>query len=775
MDLLDYFCGWRYQKYQPEKFCTFLYMLVHSDVCAVFTDKFICGSINLKLRREKMKKRILSVVLIGLLSVSLCACSKSKPASNNDVGSAKSTEQTTSVELSKETKITNKMPDSEKITTAFDNTINADSFLMFNIMNGYGDVSTFDPMSEVSEVYEFYKNTDSSMVVRTNDYYLYSLSQINLEDDDAIVDFYNNRKTSENAMKVVASFIEGRKVGKISGENFVDYDVKSVKNYSFCSGLRDIDLDSDKYETIKSGMEESEDDFLDFYNRDFKKVLDYSYEYEYGLPYRHFIRAVGMVFDNYSKSKDDFFFVTDFNNEDGVYSFEAYLLDFYRYYAANSDYQLPQETDSDSNDIKIGVKYVLDGNYLTEITAYLLEDYGSKYEDYQSLIFGNVNSINEKDSLACAYYNYRDEYYEPGNYKKAAEVFFNKYEYNNSVKFELGGLDENGIPKIISYIGDTIYEYVYDGYSYKSKDSNSKTVGRNQLGYYTAKEVLDNIVNGTPLPEVPEWKQAYIDYIKDKDDGVYSLIYVDEDDIPELLWDYSESYTLFTYADGKVIENNFVNSGFYYLERKNIFRCGHWVAGLGSDNICKLENGVSSITVSGEWSEYDDNGNTLRDEEGNPLTEYIWNESKVSKEEYDRQLEKSFDMSLAKPIDDSNKYTKKEIIQKIIDWSVSTSTKQASSQNNGQDQDYILPDCDSRYYSQEELEALSAEQLKLARNEIYARHGYIFQTGNTKNYFDSKTCLKEQTLIEFSARKNSGKSTDKGVHFRCFPVHAPPS
>lgn len=83
---------------------------------------------------------------------------------------------------------------------------------------------------------------------------------------------------------------------------------------------------------------------------------------------------------------------------------------------------------------------------------------------------------------------------------------------------------------------------------------------------------------------------------------------------------------------------------------------------------------------------------------------------------------------------------------RLCDWLVdkigevdSTSTKQASSQNNGQDQDYILPDCDSRYYSQEELEALSAEQLKLARNEIYARHGYIFQTGNTKNYFDSKT------------------------------------
>ena len=34
-------------------------------------------------------------------------------------------------------------------------------------------------------------------------------------------------------------------------------------------------------------------------------------------------------------------------------------------------------------------------------------------------------------------------------------------------------------------------------------------------------------------------------------------------------------------------------------------------------------------------------------------------------------------------------------------------------------------------------------------------------------------CLKEQFLIEFRARKNSGKVTGKGVHFRCFYAYAP--
>lgn len=51
----------------------------------------------------------------------------------------------------------------------------------------------------------------------------------------------------------------------------------------------------------------------------------------------------------------------------------------------------------------------------------------------------------------------------------------------------------------------------------------------------------------------------------------------------------------------------------------------------------------------------------------------------------------------------------------------------------------ILPDSDSRAYTYEELSGLSAQELRLAKNEIYARHGWIFKSENLQNYFSSKS------------------------------------
>lgn len=57
--------------------------------------------------------------------------------------------------------------------------------------------------------------------------------------------------------------------------------------------------------------------------------------------------------------------------------------------------------------------------------------------------------------------------------------------------------------------------------------------------------------------------------------------------------------------------------------------------------------------------------------------------------------------------------------------------------------DYILEDSSNRYYSKEELSSLTKEQLAIARNEIYARHGYIFQKNQKmKEYFEKKSWYK---------------------------------
>lgn len=52
---------------------------------------------------------------------------------------------------------------------------------------------------------------------------------------------------------------------------------------------------------------------------------------------------------------------------------------------------------------------------------------------------------------------------------------------------------------------------------------------------------------------------------------------------------------------------------------------------------------------------------------------------------------------------------------------------------------YIIPDSNSRYLSICELKGCSSSELALIRNEIYARHGYIFKKAKYRDYFNSKS------------------------------------
>lgn len=53
--------------------------------------------------------------------------------------------------------------------------------------------------------------------------------------------------------------------------------------------------------------------------------------------------------------------------------------------------------------------------------------------------------------------------------------------------------------------------------------------------------------------------------------------------------------------------------------------------------------------------------------------------------------------------------------------------------------EYIFPNSDSAYLARDQVAALTPDQLRLARNEIYARHGRIFQDETLAAYFGSKS------------------------------------
>lgn len=54
-------------------------------------------------------------------------------------------------------------------------------------------------------------------------------------------------------------------------------------------------------------------------------------------------------------------------------------------------------------------------------------------------------------------------------------------------------------------------------------------------------------------------------------------------------------------------------------------------------------------------------------------------------------------------------------------------------------EEYVFPESDQRLLSEEELTGYDLQTLRLGRNEIFARHGYIFKSSDLQEYFENKS------------------------------------
>lgn len=68
-----------------------------------------------------------------------------------------------------------------------------------------------------------------------------------------------------------------------------------------------------------------------------------------------------------------------------------------------------------------------------------------------------------------------------------------------------------------------------------------------------------------------------------------------------------------------------------------------------------------------------------------------------------------------------------------------TSTAKSEENSKPAPPDYLLPASDKRVLSEGDIATLTKGQLRIARNEIYARHGYVFKSPDLQNYFSSKS------------------------------------
>ena len=197
----------------------------------------------------------------------------------------------------------------------------------------------------------------------------------------------------------------------------------------------------------------------------------------------------------------------------------------------------------------------------------------------------------------------------------------------------------------------------------KSEEPIISSASIESVEYHTQKSINseeENYVSDSEEPEIVNaWADAYYDYLIDFDrkygkdgyDGLeyrsYDYIYVNDDDVPELLLQGQDEATgnlILTYYDGKIDELQTSRLYFDYIEKENQLRNSEGHMGYYYDYIFTIKNGKWETE---EYGEYYVEDNTLEWDDDDLI--YEWNGEKVSSSEYEKELQTAYDVKKAKP------------------------------------------------------------------------------------------------------------------------------
>ena len=154
-----------------------------------------------------------------------------------------------------------------------------------------------------------------------------------------------------------------------------------------------------------------------------------------------------------------------------------------------------------------------------------------------------------------------------------------------------------------------------------------------------------------------EWKEAYINYINEINEHIktfglnkdfspiYKLVNINNDNVPELYINFMSGARgdgIYTYYEGKVIEQHIYNFGFSYIEGKNIFCNNGGHMDEYYHKIYTINNGKFVLLYEGNYGA-SDNSHVEFDSDGLPVYDYYWNGATVSsKDEYINLLNEAY-------------------------------------------------------------------------------------------------------------------------------------
>lgn len=170
--------------------------------------------------------------------------------------------------------------------------------------------------------------------------------------------------------------------------------------------------------------------------------------------------------------------------------------------------------------------------------------------------------------------------------------------------------------------------------------------GSDENTYDDIKSAYENVIT-----DLEENSPLYEDYYN----FTYSLAYINEDDVPELICNSNDEnfgIYLVSYYDGKAYMAVTNGLEFSYIEKQNVLDNTGIVLGAYYDNVLAIRDGQWVLLGYGEQGTSDPWAEDSFDENGNPIIDmWTWNDDELkNSKEYDEKLALLFDTDASNKI-----------------------------------------------------------------------------------------------------------------------------
>lgn len=307
--------------------------------------------------------------------------------------------------------------------------------------------------------------------------------------------------------------------------------------------------------------------------------------------------------------------------------------------------------------VKINKQMELAQNYLLE-------------EDYDEAIAAFEEVINLEPKIVEAYIGLAEAYAQSGDLEKAAKILKKGYKRTDSEELK-EQLDE---------LEGKLAELEVQTEEKTDTDTEDAAVTTTVAENFSTQEATtqeatteeDTTSADAAVSEDVDWKQAYIDYLQNDSESEYmdgyNLIYLDDDDIPELVEVgncAAAGCRIINYSNGTVHVTWLSRLYFTYIERKNLLCNSEGNMDCYYDVVFSIINGELEVVAQGSYGA-EDNTNVQYDAAGNPIYYYEWNGVRMTEKEYERELSKVYDVNKSvSGFQYDHLYTVEELIETI--------------------------------------------------------------------------------------------------------------